>query len=257
MMRIEPCATLDEIVLASRILAQNGILDSFGHVSARHPDHPDRYLISRVRAPALVEASDIHVFDQDSVPMADTGQRAFIERVIHGCIYRARTDVMAACHHHSPAMLPFCITDVALRPVSSRRHHGRRCSGLGQPGRIRGHKPAGGIKYTRQVAVVCLGFSLDRAATGSRRDNGWAERQGTGVSYYLWASQCPGATRGDGDGRAALPFRRRDCGGSGDQSFAHRCGSCLGKLVPRARFKNRLCNQICLVRKSNRGKGNP
>lgn len=117
MMRIEPCATLDEIVLASRILAQNGILDSFGHVSARHPDHPDRYLISRVRAPALVEASDIHVFDLDSVPMADTGQRAFIERVIHGCIYRARTDVMAACHHHSPAMLPFCITDVALRPV--------------------------------------------------------------------------------------------------------------------------------------------
>jgi ribulose-5-phosphate 4-epimerase/fuculose-1-phosphate aldolase len=108
---------LTDLVLASRILAHEGVLDGFGHVSARAPDRADRFHLSRARAPGLVEPGDILEFDLDSVPVVPTGHRIFAERVIHGCIYRARPDVMAVCHHHAPSMLPFCVTPVRLEPV--------------------------------------------------------------------------------------------------------------------------------------------
>jgi HCOMODA/2-hydroxy-3-carboxy-muconic semialdehyde decarboxylase len=110
-------AVISELVLASRILATEGIIDSFGHVSARHPARPDRYLMPRTRAAELVTPADILEFDLHNAPQPATEQRVFAERCIHGCIYRARADVMAVCHHHSPAMLPFCVGGVALVPV--------------------------------------------------------------------------------------------------------------------------------------------
>ena len=110
-------SVLTDLVLASRILANEGVLDSFGHVSARDPDRADRFHLSRARAPGLVEHGDILEFDLDSAAVAPTEHRVFAERVIHGCLYRARPDVMAVCHHHAPSMLPFCITRVALEPV--------------------------------------------------------------------------------------------------------------------------------------------
>lgn len=106
-----------DLALASRILSNEGVLDSFGHVSARSPDRADRFYLSRARAPGLVEPGDILEFDLDSAPVAPTEHRVFAERVIHGCIYRTRPDVMAVCHHHAPSMLPFCVTQVALEPV--------------------------------------------------------------------------------------------------------------------------------------------
>lgn len=106
-----------DLVLASRILSNEGVLDSFGHVSARDPHRADRFYLSRARAPGLVEPGDILEFDLGSAPVAPTEHRVFAERVIHGCIYRARPDVMAVCHHHAPSMLPFCVTQVALEPV--------------------------------------------------------------------------------------------------------------------------------------------
>lgn len=108
---------LEDIVLASRILADQGVLDGFGHVSARNPAAADRFFLSRARAPELVERGDILEFDADSKPLAPTPHRIFAERVIHGAIYRARPDVTAVCHHHAPSMLPFCITGTALVPV--------------------------------------------------------------------------------------------------------------------------------------------
>jgi HCOMODA/2-hydroxy-3-carboxy-muconic semialdehyde decarboxylase len=108
---------LADIVLASRILADQGVLDGFGHVSARNPAAADRFFLSRARAPELVEAGDILELDLDSEPLAPTPHRLFAERVIHGAIYRARPDVMAVCHHHAPSMLPFCVTGAALVPV--------------------------------------------------------------------------------------------------------------------------------------------
>jgi HCOMODA/2-hydroxy-3-carboxy-muconic semialdehyde decarboxylase len=106
-----------DLVAASRILAAEGILDSFGHVSARHPGDGGRFFISRARAPELVTFEDILELDLDCRPVRPTEARLFAERVIHASIYRLRPDVMAVCHHHAPAVLPFCVSGVELVPV--------------------------------------------------------------------------------------------------------------------------------------------
>jgi HCOMODA/2-hydroxy-3-carboxy-muconic semialdehyde decarboxylase len=107
----------NEIARANRILAHEGVLDGFGHVSARHPDDPGRYLLSRSRSPELIEASDILEFTLDSQPVRPPGVTLYAERVIHGCIYEARSDVNAIVHHHAAAVMPFCIAGVDLVPV--------------------------------------------------------------------------------------------------------------------------------------------
>src|SRR5262249_61749154 len=98
--------------------AHEGVLDAFGHVSARHPDDPNRYLLSRSRAPELVEPGDIFEFTLDSEPVTPTNVRLYGERVIHGEIYKARPDVMAVCHHHAPAIMPYCVSGRELLPGS-------------------------------------------------------------------------------------------------------------------------------------------
>jgi HCOMODA/2-hydroxy-3-carboxy-muconic semialdehyde decarboxylase len=107
-----------QIALANRILANEGVLDAFGHVSLRHPGNPDRYLLSRSRSPALIEGGDILEFSLDSAPVTAPGVQLYAERVIHGCIYAARPDVIAVCHHHAPAVMPYCIAGVPIVPVS-------------------------------------------------------------------------------------------------------------------------------------------
>jgi ribulose-5-phosphate 4-epimerase/fuculose-1-phosphate aldolase len=106
-----------ELALASRMLANEGVLDAFGHVSLRHPDDPGRYLLSRSRSPGLVEPGDFLEFTLDSQPVVPPKVHLFAERVIHGCIFGARPDVMAVCHHHAPAVLPFAIAGVPIVPV--------------------------------------------------------------------------------------------------------------------------------------------
>jgi ribulose-5-phosphate 4-epimerase/fuculose-1-phosphate aldolase len=106
-----------QVALANRMLANEGVLDAFGHVSLRHPTNPGRYLLSRSRSPGLIEAADILEFTLDSEPVAPPTVQLYAERVIHGCIYQARPDVMAVCHHHAPAVMPFCIAGVPLIPV--------------------------------------------------------------------------------------------------------------------------------------------
>src|SRR5262245_6643307 len=99
------------------MLGNEGVLDAFGHVSVRHPDDPGRYLLSRSRSPATIEADDILEFTLDSQPVVPPTAQLYAERVIHGCIYQARPDVMAVCHHHAPAVMPFCIAGVPIVPV--------------------------------------------------------------------------------------------------------------------------------------------
>src|SRR5579862_7722797 len=106
-----------QLALANRIIAHEGVLDGFGHVSIRHPDRPDRYLLARSRSPELIEPSDILEFTLDSEPVKPPKGDMYGERVIHGCIYQARPDVNAVCHHHSPSVLPFCITGAKFEPV--------------------------------------------------------------------------------------------------------------------------------------------
>src|SRR5487761_699168 len=106
-----------QLALANRIIAHEGVLDGFGHVSVRHPHDPNRYLLARSRSPELIEPSDLLEFTLDSEPVTPPKGEMYGERVIHGCIYQARPDVTAVCHHHSHAVLPFCVTGVALEPV--------------------------------------------------------------------------------------------------------------------------------------------
>ena len=106
-----------ELAVANRILGHEGVLDAFGHVSLRHPGNPGRYLLPRSRSPELIEPADILEFTLDSAPVAPPTVPLYSERVIHGEIYKARPDVMAVCHHHAPAVMPFCITGEPLVPV--------------------------------------------------------------------------------------------------------------------------------------------
>jgi ribulose-5-phosphate 4-epimerase/fuculose-1-phosphate aldolase len=110
-------STIETLVIANRILAQKGVLDSFGHVSARHPDNPERYLMSRARSARVVTAEDILEYTLDSKPIDSRGAQLFGERPIHGCIYLARPDVMAVCHNHAYSLLPFAVTKAVMRPA--------------------------------------------------------------------------------------------------------------------------------------------
>jgi ribulose-5-phosphate 4-epimerase/fuculose-1-phosphate aldolase len=108
---------LHELIVATRILANENVLDAFGHVSVRHPHDPKRYFIPRHRAPELAEMSDLVELDLDSRPVKPTEFRLYSERVIHGEIYQARPDVNAVVHHHAHAVLPYAISGRELVPV--------------------------------------------------------------------------------------------------------------------------------------------
>ncbi len=110
-------AAIDDLVAANRILAAQGILPGYGHVSVRHPTNPDRYLVSRSIAPELVTAEDIVVLDLDSDPVEPGTPRSYLERFIHGEIYKVRPDVRAVVHNHSPTVISFGIGTTPLRPV--------------------------------------------------------------------------------------------------------------------------------------------
>jgi len=112
-----PAPLIEDLVAANRILADQGVLDGFGHVSVRHPANPNRFLMSRSLAPALVQASDIMEYDVDGNAVDAQGRASFLERFIHSEIYKARPDVSAIIHSHAPALIPFGITQTPMRPV--------------------------------------------------------------------------------------------------------------------------------------------
>ena len=117
-------AVIHRLVCANRILANEGVFDSKGHVSARHPHNPKRYLISWAHSPGLVEEGDIIECELDGTPVNRDEQRPlYIERPIHGGAYEARPEVMAVIHNHCTDVLPFAITRSPMRPAvhSARR----------------------------------------------------------------------------------------------------------------------------------------
>jgi len=116
---------LEELVTANRILAREGVVDSFGHVSIRHPDRPDRYVLSRARAPECIEIDDLMEFVCDGTPIDPAGRKPYAERFIHGAVYEARPEVRAVVHHHSPSVIPFSVTGAQLSPVM------HMCAGIG------------------------------------------------------------------------------------------------------------------------------
>lgn len=110
-------ALVEDLVVANRILFHQGVLDGFGHVSARSEANPERFLLARSMAAGLVEADDIMEFDLDGAPVAHKDRAVFLERFIHGEIYRARPDVQAVIHSHSPNLVPFGVTPARLLPL--------------------------------------------------------------------------------------------------------------------------------------------
>ena len=109
---------VDDLVAANRILYDQGVVDGFGHVSVRHNKDPNRYLLSRSMAPALVTKDDILEYDLDSTPVDPQGRTSYLERYIHGELYKVRPDIIAIVHSHSPGVLPFADTNVPLKPMN-------------------------------------------------------------------------------------------------------------------------------------------
>jgi ribulose-5-phosphate 4-epimerase/fuculose-1-phosphate aldolase len=111
-------STIKELVDANHILFDQGIVDGFGHVSVRHPSRPDRFLLARSMAPALVTEKDVLEFDLDGSPVEPGGPAVYLERFIHGEILRRRPDVVAVVHSHSPSVVPFSVVSgTSLRPI--------------------------------------------------------------------------------------------------------------------------------------------
>ncbi|MBM3405722.1 MAG: class II aldolase/adducin family protein [Betaproteobacteria bacterium] len=110
-------ALLDDLVVANRILAGLGIVDGFGHISVRHPDHPERFFLSRSLAPELVTRDDIMELDLGGSPVTPDTRKPYLERFIHGEIYRKRPDVISVVHSHAPSVVPFSNSSVRLRPI--------------------------------------------------------------------------------------------------------------------------------------------
>ena len=108
---------LTDLAAASRILAERGVVDAFGHISQRHPDSPDRYFMSTSMAPALVPPDDIIEYNLDSEPCNANGRGSFLERFIHGEIYKARPEINSVAHSHSPSVIPFGLVDSKMQAM--------------------------------------------------------------------------------------------------------------------------------------------
>ena len=212
-------ALIEDLVAANRILAEEGVLDAYGHVSIRHPNDPNRYLMSRSRAPSLVTASDIMEYDLDSNPIDPQDRRSVIERFIHGEIYKLRPDVKAVIHSHSPAVIPFGITQVPMRPVA----HVASFLWVGVPvwDSRDAHDPASAGMLVRNAArkVPCIEA---RRQTGGADARAWQCRGRSGR-----ADCCPARDLHRGE-RPIADDRDRDrrsdqlylCGGR----YSQRCG---------------------------------
>lgn len=114
--KVDPAINAD-LAAAARILAARGVVDGFGHVSMRHPTAPDRYLMAKSLAPALVKPADIIEYTLDSDPCEDLGRNSFLERFIHGEIYKMRPDINAVVHSHSPSVIPFGLVNNQMKAM--------------------------------------------------------------------------------------------------------------------------------------------
>jgi ribulose-5-phosphate 4-epimerase/fuculose-1-phosphate aldolase len=108
---------IEDLVAANRILARENVVDAYGHVSVRHPEHPDHFLLSRARTPQCIEASDIMEFTLDGTALDAQGRMPYLERFIHGSMYEARPEVRSVIHNHSHSVIPFGVGGEPIRPL--------------------------------------------------------------------------------------------------------------------------------------------
>ncbi len=159
---------IGDLVDANRILARQGVLDGLGHISARSPTNPDHFYMARAVAPGSVKIADIAEFDLDGNPLTP-GPRPYAERFIHAEIYRKRPDVNAIVHSHSPAVIPFSVSDKPLRPVQ----HTASFLGASVPVfEIRSVEPLRTMLVTTPVAGKALADKLGTHAVILMRGHG-------------------------------------------------------------------------------------
>ena len=163
-------ALIEDLVAANRILYDQGVVDGFGHVSARHDKRPDHFLLARSMAPGLVAAADLMEFDRDGEAVDLQGRTVYLERFIHSEIYKAHPQIAAVVHSHSPAVIPFGVTAVKLRPI----FHLSSFLALGTP--VFEIRDAGGPATDMLIRTPALGaalaVSLGRAPVALMRGHG-------------------------------------------------------------------------------------
>jgi HCOMODA/2-hydroxy-3-carboxy-muconic semialdehyde decarboxylase len=109
---------IDELVAANHILAQNHVVDAYGHVSVRDPENSEQFILSYAKSPEIVERDDLAFFDMEARLVSPSDRKPYAETPIHAAIYAARPDVHAVVHNHSYSVIPFAVTDNSLRPVA-------------------------------------------------------------------------------------------------------------------------------------------
>ncbi len=167
---IAPASTLDDLVAANRILAGLGVLDGFGHVSVRHPEQADRYLLARSIAPQLVTAADIMAFDLASKAQGGDVRTPYLERFIHGAIYARRPDVMSVVHSHAAAVVPFAASSVKLQPI----YHMSSFLASGAPVfEIREHFGMTDMLIRNDAQGAALAEAIDKGAVVLMRGHGF------------------------------------------------------------------------------------
>ena len=164
-------ALVDDLVVANRILYNEGVVDGFGHISVRHDKAPERFLLARSMAPGLVTTADIMQFDRDGEPIDPQGRTPYLERFIHSEIYKLRPEVQAIVHSHSPAVIPFgVVAGAGLRPI----YHMSSFLGTGVP--VFEIREAGGPATDMLIRDPALGAALAKslgdAAVGLLRGHG-------------------------------------------------------------------------------------
>ena len=147
---------IDDVVTANRILSDQGVVDGFGHVSARHPEDAMRFLLARSMAPGLVTAEDIMEFNLDGNAIDPRGRALYAERFIHSEIYKAHPEIKAIVHSHSPSIIPFGVTSIPLQPI----YHMSSFLGAGVP--IFEIREAGGPATDMLIRTPELGAALAR-----------------------------------------------------------------------------------------------
>jgi ribulose-5-phosphate 4-epimerase/fuculose-1-phosphate aldolase len=150
-------ALVDDLVAANRILYDQGVVDGFGHVSTRHDRDAKRFLLARSMAPGLVTKDDILEFDLDGNAVDAKGRTLYLERFIHSEIYKAHPEVTAIVHSHSPSVIPFGVTGVALKPL----YHMSAFLGSGAP--VFEIREAGGDATDMLIRTPALGAALARS----------------------------------------------------------------------------------------------
>jgi ribulose-5-phosphate 4-epimerase/fuculose-1-phosphate aldolase len=228
---------IDEIVLANHILYDRGVVDAYGHVSARHPDRPEQFLLTWAIAPALATAADVLTFDAAGNALDNpAGKELYSERFIHAAIYAARPDVLGIVHSHSENLIPYTVTDVPLRPL----YHMSAFLGAGTA--MYDPQPSAGdtdLLVKTLPLGVALASALGEKSIVLMRRCRRPQRARSGVSRRLHRSQREAASECDAHERTRhLPHARRErVDGS---LYATRRAPAVGTLGARSRALARI-----------------